>query len=57
MVSSKVFGYGRYVFFYDYVEQNMVYVMEFNEKLKYELIEDGFTVEEFGEDICIAYKE
>ena len=57
MVSSKVFGYGRYVFFYDYVEQNMVYVMEFNEKLKYELIEDGFTVEEFGEDICIVYKE
>lgn len=57
MVLASVFGYGRYVFFYDCIYENMVYVMEYNEQLKYDLIKDGFTVEPFGEDICILYKE
>ena len=57
VMKASVYGYGRYIFFNDNIDENIVYVFEYNEKLKYDLIEKGFEVENYNEDICIVYKE
>ena len=57
VMKASVYGYGRYIFFNDNIDENIVYVFEYNEKLKYDLIEKGFAVENYNEDICIVYKE
>ena len=57
VMKASVYGYGRYIFFNDNINENIVYVFEYNEKLKYDLIEKGFEVEKYNEDICIVYKE
>ena len=51
-----VYAYGRYLFYNDTIDENIVYVLEYDEALKNDLINQGFNVENFNEDIVILYK-
>ena len=57
MIKSVVYGYGKYVFYYDDINENVVYVIRNNGKIKQNLLDAGFTMEKFDENICIMYKE
>lgn len=57
IMNVSIFAYYRYVFYNDAISENVVYVLEFDEKLKDDLIEKGFEVENYNEDICILYKD
>ena len=56
VVSGSVFGYGRYLFYSNIIDENFVYVLEYDEQLKYDLLEQGFNIENFNDDIVILYK-
>ena len=51
-----ILAYGRYVFYNNSVDDNMVYVVDNDEDTKNILIENGFNVEEYSENIYILYK-
>ena len=57
VIDKNVFHYGRYLFYYDIINNNVIYVLEYDEPLKDELLENGFTAEKFNDDITIYYKE
>ena len=57
LVNGAVYAYDRYVFYNNTIDDNMVYILEYNEILKNKLIEKGFKNEKFNEEICILYKE
>ena len=57
VVNGTVYSYGRYLFYNNTIDDNVVYVLEYNEKLKYDLLELDFKAENFNENIVILYKE
>src|SRR5699024_1396487 len=54
--SGGVRAYGRYVFYNNSIDDNMIYVVDNDENTKNILIENGFKVEEYSENIDILYK-
>lgn len=56
IMHSAVYSYGRYVFYNNIIDENIVYVLENCEGFKRDLIEKGYQVENFSNDICILYK-
>ena len=51
-----VWSYGRYLFYNNTIADNMIYVIDNDENSKNVLIERGFKVEEYNENIDILYK-
>ena len=51
-----VWSYGRYVFYNNTIDDNMIYIVDNDENTKNILLENGFKVEEYSENIDILYK-
>ena len=51
-----IWSYGRYVFYNNTVDDNMIYVIDSDERTKNVLLEQGFKVEKYNERIDILYK-
>ena len=53
---NKVYSYGRYIFYELELKENIVYVVEENAWLKDVLLKQGFTKENYDNNIDIFYK-
>lgn len=53
---NKVYSYGRYIFYELELKENIVYVVEENDWLKDVLLKQGFTKENYDNNIDIFYK-
>ena len=51
-----IWSYGKYVFYNNTIDDNMIYVIESDERTKNVLLEQGFKVEKYNERIDILYK-
>ena len=54
--SGGVRAYERYVFYNNSIDDNMIYVVDNDENTKNILIENGFKVEKYSENMDILYK-
>lgn len=57
VIDKLVYAVDRYVFYNDRISDNVVYLIQDDEELKQQLINEGFKLEEFEDDISILYKE
>lgn len=54
---GAIWSYGRYIFYSNQMADNTIYVLDRDETSKETLIDKGFKIEEYNENIDILYKD
>lgn len=57
VIDKLVYVVDRYIFYNDTISDNVVYLIQDGGELEQKLIDAGFSLEEFEDDISILYKE